>query len=385
MPALDGLRGTAILLVLVSHFVPAGFATPDHGIPRILFKAVEAGWIGVDLFFVLSGFLITGILYRAKGQRRFFLNFYARRTLRIFPLYFAFLTVAVVILPWLFPSSVRLAGWQALSPWFWTYAANLLIARDGWSPLEFQGLDHFWSLAIEEQFYLVWPLAVFLVPRHRLRDLCVVVAVASVTLRVLLVGRDSAMAAYTLMPARMDALAAGGFVALALQDPVSAAFVRRYARMALAGAAVALVSLMVARQTANPEDGIVIIAGFGFLAWFFAALLAVVVSSEGTGFAQTFNRKILRQFGKYSYCLYVIHQPLLLLFPRALPIVHRFVASDAAARVVALGMIFGTCFTVSVASWNYFEAPLLRLRHHFESPDAASADAAAESPPVPPS
>ena len=148
---LDGVRGLAILLVLVYHFTlsMAGQTLPG----RLFFRSTAAGWCGVDLFFVLSGFLITGILYDAKDLPHRFRNFYARRALRIFPLYYTILAITFALLP----RAVRLVGrlddLEDARFWLWTYGTNVYVAfRGDWFPL-----SHFWSLAVEEHFYLFWP------------------------------------------------------------------------------------------------------------------------------------------------------------------------------------------------------------------------------------
>src|SRR4051812_39004746 len=107
IPALDGLRGIAILLVLFHHFT---IYRPDRGLDKWLANIPAAGWIGVDVFFVLSGFLITGILLDARDRRHYFRNFYARRALRIFPLYYLVVFVGLILLPKLPDMHTALVG-----------------------------------------------------------------------------------------------------------------------------------------------------------------------------------------------------------------------------------------------------------------------------------
>ena len=134
---------------------------------------MSAGWLGVDLFFALSGFLIAGIIYDAKGKKHFFRNFYMRRTLRIFPLYYAYLVAFVVVLgvaqQFHGPSAV-LARALHESIWAFAYLTNVEIALKGTSINA--GLNHFWSLAVEEQYYLMWPLVVFFLNRNQLQRVC---------------------------------------------------------------------------------------------------------------------------------------------------------------------------------------------------------------------
>ncbi|HEV2844590.1 MAG TPA: acyltransferase, partial [Thermoanaerobaculia bacterium] len=217
LPALDGLRGLAILLVLLLHFTVYGGPPATEGIDKLFYRAAQAGWIGVDLFFVLSGFLITGILYDAKGGENYFRSFYARRVLRIFPLYYGALAVFLLLVPALRPGSF----------WHWTYLSNVQIAREGWP--DSGALGHFWSLAVEEQFYLFWPVAVLLLARRSLMAACWVCLAGSLLLRVGLHLADQETAAFVLTPARLDSLAAGALLALAARGPEGLAPVARRA------------------------------------------------------------------------------------------------------------------------------------------------------------
>ena len=197
LPALDGLRGIAVLLVLAFHcryFFPPWMEKSARPTLDVL------GWSGVDLFFVLSGYLITGILLDTKDSSSYFRTFYARRSLRIFPLYFSF--VAAVLL---------LAQWRVHGFWYLTYLSN-------WQPghgVNDGYLSHLWSLAIEEQFYLIWPAVVWFVPPGRLKWICIALAVTAAGLRPFAGSQDQA--AYRLTPCRMDSLALGAFVAIGMR------------------------------------------------------------------------------------------------------------------------------------------------------------------------
>ena len=154
---LDGLRGLAVLAVVLYHATLLAPGTGATG--RTLLAAARLGWAGVDLFFVLSGFLITRLLVESRGADNYFRVFYARRLLRIFPLYYVSLLVLVLLF--------RVPGGESL--WYWLYASNVKATLSGWPSAP---LSHFWSLAVEEQYYLVWPLAVSLLSRRALVSLC---------------------------------------------------------------------------------------------------------------------------------------------------------------------------------------------------------------------
>ena len=163
LPGLDGIRGLAILMVMFSHFIVVGKnLDPLSPFGRFL----HSGYLGVDLFFVLSGFLITGILIDSKITPNYFRVFYMRRALRIFPLYYLLLAVSWLTVVFITPQDKPLLTGVDSMAWFWLYASNIGMAVKGdWlnSPT-WVGLGHFWSLAVEEQFYLVWPLLVYLMP-----------------------------------------------------------------------------------------------------------------------------------------------------------------------------------------------------------------------------
>jgi peptidoglycan/LPS O-acetylase OafA/YrhL len=163
--SLDGLRGLAVLLVLAHHSAQTA-GRPDHPLNLFLNGILLAGWTGVDLFFVLSGFLITGILYDARGRANYFRTFFMRRFLRIFPLYYVSLLILVVLLPALLPPDPALQHMQQELPWYWAFLANVRIAYAGWSESSY--ILHFWTLAVEEQFYIVWPFLVFSLSRTAL-------------------------------------------------------------------------------------------------------------------------------------------------------------------------------------------------------------------------
>ena len=162
--ALDGIRGTAILLVVIHHL--ARSVEFEFNLIHPLLRGAAFGWIGVDLFFVLSGFLITGILYDSKASGGYFKNFHMRRVLRIFPLYYGALLL-VLLLRAIWPEA-GIYGSESQA-WVWVYLTNVVIARKGLGV--FGLVDHFWYLAVEQHFYLVWPLAVFLLNRRWLMQL----------------------------------------------------------------------------------------------------------------------------------------------------------------------------------------------------------------------
>src|SRR3954471_12053673 len=231
LPALDGLRGIAILAVLIYHY--AFELQHGHGLGGAIYELLHQGRHGVDLFFVLSGFLITGILLDSRDSPRYFSTFYARRTLRIFPLYYGVLFVVLVLLPLLAAPAPGAQKVMHDQPWLWCYGANVLMTLTGNRALfnaEHFNLGHFWSLAVEEQFYLVWPLLVLLLSRRALIGICVACLPISLALRLYFIARGNSAGADFFTASRMDALAVGALVATLARQPAGLAALRRPAR-----------------------------------------------------------------------------------------------------------------------------------------------------------
>lgn len=267
IPALDGLRGLAIILILVFHFFIAGPLQP----------LIYFGQSGVELFFVLSGFLITGILLDTKDQPGYLRVFYARRALRILPLYYGVLLIFAIA-----SSHFEQIAWFAQSQgWFWSYLQNFFFLKNGFQV----PLGHFWSLAIEEQYYLFWPFAVLLFNRKWLTWVCIALIVTSITLR--FINRDP-MFAFCFPLARLDGLAIGSLIA-----------VRKTFNKA---GSLMLVSLIILALLIVFKIHPLKIFG---LALFFGSLLMMVLNSENG--RRVFSTPVLRFFGKYSYGMYVFN------------------------------------------------------------------------------
>ncbi|MBX6333162.1 MAG: acyltransferase [Gemmatimonadaceae bacterium] len=365
IPALDGVRGVAILLVFTYHALRGLPVVRWH--EELINRAANAGWVGVDLFFVLSGFLITGILLEAKGGTRYFRSFYTRRVLRIFPLYFA--CVALVI--WLVPAlhlatpadaaTLRSEQW-----WYWTYLVNVMVARHDW-PSAVWNTGHLWSLSIEEQFYLLWPAVVLVLDdRALLRTAAALVLGATLLRGALVIAHASATAIYVLLPTRMDSLAAGAGLAVLARAPGAWAALRRWAPAAGTVAALALAAIIYREGMLYSERRLTQLAGYPAL----VALAAVTIVSAtsapaGSVRAWFWSHPVLRFFGRYSYGLYVWHH-------LAIPLLRTYVLPDAALPafhgshlpgyalfyLLALAVSLG----VALASWHLLEHPFLSLK-----------------------
>ncbi|MDX1948159.1 MAG: acyltransferase [Pirellulaceae bacterium] len=358
LPALDAVRGLAIVLVTLYRFGGGGHgpatALADPGL-------IALGSRGVDLFFVLSGFLITGILHDAKGKSHYFRNFYIRRSLRIFPLYYGVLVLAILILPWLSSAAATAMRPAAThQAWLWLYGSNVLQAATGSWP--FGPLDHFWSLAVEEHFYLVWPLVIYCTSRTTALRICGGLAVASLAARVSWLaagGNDVAAEVFTLL--RLDSLAIGAWLALAARGENGLAWLvrRAWPTAILSGAALICQSFVGGRLLGLPPT---------IWAVFFGSLLVLtLVARPNTWRARFGNSAIFRFFGKYSYAMYVFQNLLIPLLAGLVtaPGLAAATGSVWLGQAIYCGLMFALTTLVALASWNLFEKHFLTLKSRF--------------------
>jgi peptidoglycan/LPS O-acetylase OafA/YrhL len=362
VPALDGVRGIAVLLVMVHHFTIYGGPRATDGLDRLFYQAANSSWAGVDVFFALSGFLITGILLDAKGGDRYFRSFYARRVLRIFPLYYAALILFLIILPrWAHVSVI--APLDHREAWFWTYLINVKIALDGWRSSF--ALAHFWSLAVEEQFYLLWPAVVLLLSRRALLRLCLACMAGSLLLRAGLHWHGDRLAAYVLTPARLDTLAVGAWLAAYIREPGGVAALRRWSTPVFAVTGAAVLALFIWRGPGQ-KDWVMQTIGFTVIACASAALVAVATGAE-RGWGRALSKRPLVVLGKYSYGLYVFHHPLLFLKPAWLSstLIPPVLGSLLPGRVLFIAGGVGVSLAIALLSWHAYEKHFLKLKRLF--------------------
>ena len=377
IPALDGLRGLAILMVMFYHQCIMDSAMP---VDRAFKMVCGYGAYGVDLFFVLSGFLITGILLDTKEREGYLRNFYARRTLRIFPLYYAVVFFSLAILPHL--NHPKLANFGRIAGdeiWYWTYLSNFSIAHAGqWR----HGiLDVSWSLAIEEQFYLVWPTVVLLLSTRALRRVCVGMICGAFLFRValVLVGCPS-ISMRVLTPARLDGLAIGAWIAISCREGVGgidrmAGTARRlFLPIGLACVATAVLMECCAAPDVEAPDPVVwkalLAVMFGLLALLFGVSLVQVVAAERGSLCHAFfASRPMMAFGKYSYALYLFHLPLRALIrdivfpPQQFP---QFMGSRIPGQLLFFVASTAITFVAAWLSWNLYEKHFLSLKKFFE-------------------
>ncbi|MBI5288892.1 MAG: acyltransferase [Chloroflexi bacterium] len=379
LPALDGIRGLAILMVMEFHFWGLVFGLsgrrPETGIDGWAKRITGVGWSGVDLFFVLSGFLITGILYDAKSSNSFFRSFYARRFLRLAPVYYLFLLFVLLVVPFIHEINVAadVPELRAIQAWMWLYASNIGSAVkpfDARLPLVHA---HFWSLAVEEQFYLVWPVVVFLLSRRQLMWACGAMVFGALAIRFVLTegygaGTFGLNAPGVLMPARMDALALGALIALAARGTELPLLSRLVIPVATLSAAY-LLGTFIMHDGLDTLDNNVRRLGYTCLALLYASLLTAALQARaGSQLHRLLTLPVLRTFGKYSYAMYVVH------LLTAVVLARQFLLHDMTPTLfgsqIPLNIIFSataTATTMAIAwlSWQLIEQPLLRLKAFF--------------------
>ena len=336
---LDAIRGVAILIVIM-HNQSAIY--PSLHLQRVFAN----GWMGVDLFFVLSGFLITRILLDTKQSEGYFKNFYARRCLRIWPLYYSLIFFMFVVVPFLRPSEANTV-FEKSSPW-WAYPLflqNFLIPN----PTSATGpLAVTWSLAIEEQFYLVWPWVVRYSSYAQIRRIAIFVICLSPALRLYLSFRDIDL--YTNVFCRLDGLMAGALLALIVRaDNFSPSKFIKVAWISLVIAA----PLAFATEALNARWIVFSLTAVASASFVYLALFSAQKSLQ-----TALTNRFLVYTGTISYGLYLLHKV-------PFDVARTFHVDRDPFRAVPILLV--ACYATAALSWNLLEKPFLKLKRFFES------------------
>jgi peptidoglycan/LPS O-acetylase OafA/YrhL len=381
VPALTGLR-CVIVFVLAEHYL--GVVGYPHGLLENIYHAGADvfGAIGLDIFFALSGFLITGILIDSKGARSFFRTFYARRVLRIVPPYYGMLIVLFVLAPAVVPG---LRPEFAVSPlqrlYYWGYLSNIGVAVSGWQVL-LPYMQHIWSLALEEQFYLIWPLVVFLCSRRRLKLVCGLMLATAPVFRVVIWFLENRHAAgWVLVPSRMDTIAMGALIAILVREPAGLA---RFARPAgrIAGAALLVIlSVFLVGRHYHPDGKYVQLVGLTASAYLAGGILvACLTARHDRWWYRALSSTPFVRLGEYSYVIYLVHFPM----TRALTLAgfppERFgvwFATRLGAMLARAAVLAALSIGTAALSWHLIERPLLTLKKYlpYHYPDERTASA----------
>jgi peptidoglycan/LPS O-acetylase OafA/YrhL len=350
---LDGLRGISCLIVVITHNF--GF--------NVFY---QYGWLGVDLFFVISGFLITNILLDTVSSKNYLKNFYVRRVLRIFPLYYLLLVIFILILPQFYPFKDSLQYFTHNQWWFWLYAQNWLFIFD--TPVDAKFLNHFWSLAVEEQFYLFWPLIVLWLKKpKKLIIFMLFVLIGLLLVRSLLWNMQLQNLNYTVFYrfTRIDGICIGCLMALTLKS--DSKFISN--NIAILTITLACINFLFYFLNRSNNFNFPYLAYVGFTT--FSAMLGLLVNEIMQEKSKILNRLFsfypFRFVGKISYGLYVFHWPIFLLtysgFNRFFT--HNITISSIISKNMASLCSTIVAFIVSIISYHFFELKFLKLKEKF--------------------
>ncbi len=354
-PAIDGLRGFACLMVLwfhSSYFAKA--INPD--VPSIYYNMSVFGQTGVDLFFVLSGFLITGILMDTAYDKHVFRKFYIRRSLRIFPLYYGFL-LAFALCVFFSIGAHELKDIFAYL--FYVQNFSELHRLD-----TYQYLNHTWSLAVEEQFYLIWPLVFLSIYKRSVKwalILCVGLFAFSLLSRILLVNAGYPKFAYTFLLSHLDGLVVGAFLSILYREYKDKCHEYRGIVKLLSAflCFVVLINFMIITDEAMLVSGVqlTIISMI-----FTGVLMLMVTGGEDDIFNKFFSAKFLQHIGKISYGLYIFHVPVMNYMGYELYEYQYAYWINHSALLVIGGIV---AYIISFLSFNFYEKRFLKLKYKY--------------------
>ena len=359
LTSLDGWRGIAILLVFARHY----FLTNQvHSWwIRAVAGAASAGWIGVDLFFVLSGFLITGILLDTRGHKHYFRNFYARRTLRIFPLYYGVLFAALALTPLLH------LRWQVGDISHFLYFGNVAVQLNP-ALTEVRprlNFDTMWSLAVEEQFYLLWPAALLVIaarkPLRWISGLMGLALALRIGLLLLLPQNQAFEWSYKVLPMRADGLLCGAAAAVLFRAGTVEEALRRLRWPAFI-AGMGLCAVLAHDRKLEFHSVLSSAIVFPCLGIVFAQLLLFALKDGSWAYAMGRTRW-LRFFGRYSYGMYIFHR--LINSEDLMRWLQMRLHSQSLGGVVYVAVMLALVTAAAVMSYELYEQRFLELKRRF--------------------
>lgn len=343
----DGVRGIAALMVMVYHFFFNYINSPKGSFMYYIAKASMFGQTGVTLFFVLSGFLITRILLNTKKQDNYFQTFYVRRVLRIFPLYYLFLIIFFFVNPLINGNQIISADKQW---YYWVYLQNFAITFN-WDNA---GPIHYWSLAVEEHFYLFWPIIVCFVDTKHLSKIIYLIICFAIVMRYILFSNGYEVFYFTFTT--MDALAIGSLLAIQERNEIKSGkmFPNKFILLFFS----TLIPLFFLWFIVSGKS-MLWLQVFKFLlisVVYYSLLGCLLVSNKNGVIKKILCSKPLQYTGKISYGLYVYH---ILCF-------QYFSCVQTKYIIVNFIGSFSLAYIVSGLSYRLFESKFLVLKKHFE-------------------
>lgn len=366
IPGLDGIRGIAILFVIIFHLWEHGF-TSSLPTPTSFFS--QMGWFGVDLFFVLSGYLITTTLLNIKDSPKYFKSFLARRFLRILPVYYLFLLTLFTIVSITPIGSLTYFQWLIKNQiWLWLFLQNMYVALTG---IPFPGVNHLWILSVELQFYLVWPLVVYYSSRKRLMHVALFMILLSLVTRVVVIlfSQDWHFTYFSTI-CRMDSLAFGSLAAIFLMERDRFKLLFKWINIFFALSVISLISIIILQGGLQFKGLLTNTVGFTFMGIIFATFIMKLVSGTiNTGVSRLCESSCLIFLGKISYSLYIVHYPwLFFLSYYVLEVTNlkTFFCSSSIGNVFFIACYIITSISIAFISWYFIERRFLRLKEFFK-------------------
>ncbi|HUA38319.1 MAG TPA: acyltransferase [Candidatus Sulfopaludibacter sp.] len=370
IPELDGLRGVAILVVLVHHYLSGRIQPRDSPLVESLNRALALSWSGVDLFFVLSGFLIGGILLDQRNTENYFKTFYLRRICRIFPLYFLWLILFLFLDRVLSPSLLR-QHWaaDAFAPRYpnWAYAVflqNFFIAKKQiFGP---HWLGTIWSLAIEEQFYLIAPLLIRFLPLRKLPYALAAMIVVIPVLRLYSYLYHPAIFVYVLLPYRADALLMGVACAYGIRQEFWRDWLQKHQSHLYPAFIVLLAGVIyLSKRGIDSRTSFeMVFLGYSWLPLFYTCVLLIVITAKQGALAKVMRITLLRNLGIIAYGVFLMHLAMDALAHGLISGRDILAINNLTDGLVTLFALLVTLLLATL-SWHYFEKPIVRWGHSF--------------------
>jgi peptidoglycan/LPS O-acetylase OafA/YrhL len=349
IPALDGIRGVAILLVVAVH---AFYRGPDIDPSALTKNLFIFGWTGVELFFVLSGFLITSLIKDEISKKGGLRNFFVKRASRIFPLYYGLLVFlfAVSFLP--LPGALKdsLLNYRDNMATYWTFTSNYSELLGLENELANKILGPTWSLAIEEQYYLVWPLVLLLAGHRSRRFIPIALFVLLVVGRFLFSEKFDSRVVYHATFFHADGILIGSAIALWMTEILK---VKKWLLPIFVLYTISLISIFFIIGTTHYSHPLIQKYCYALISIFYGLLLINTLTLEK--FGRVFESRALATAGKYAYFIYLAHWPLLLALDQ-LPLPQGWVSWSIFFVTFCLCMI-----ALGKISWNIFEQPASKM------------------------